>query len=52
VGAARFRDEITQSHRLPDIDVRGEMFQQYNARPDTTHLTMDYLQNQNISVIP
>ena len=52
VGVARFRDEITQSHRLPDIDVRGEMFQQYNARPYTTHLTMDYLQNQNISVIP
>jgi hypothetical protein len=40
------------NHRLPDIDVRGEMFQQHNARPDTAHLTMDYLQNQNIAVIP
>ena len=37
VGAASFRDEITQSHLLPDIDVRGEMVQQDNARPDTAH---------------
>ena len=27
VGAASFREEITQSHLLPDINVRGEMFQ-------------------------
>jgi hypothetical protein len=52
VSAACFRDEITQSHLLPDIDVQGEMFQQDNASPDTAHLTMDYLQNQNIAVIP
>ena len=52
VSAARFRDEITQPHLLPDIDVRAEIFHQDNARPDTAHLTMDYLQNQNIVVIP
>ena len=52
VSAARFRDEITQSHLLPDIDVQGEMFQQDNDRPDTAHLTIDYLQNQNIAVLP
>ena len=52
VSVARFREEITQSHLLSAINVRGEMFQQGNARPDTAHLTMDYLQNQNIAVIP
>jgi hypothetical protein len=52
VSVARFREEITQSHLLPDINVRGEMFQHDNARPDTAHLTMDYLQIQNIAVIP
>ena len=51
VSAARYRDEIIQPHLLPDIDVRGEILQQDNARPDTAHLTMDYLQNQNIAVI-
>ena len=37
---------------LPAIDVRGEIFQQDNARPHTARLTMDYLQYQNITVIP
>ena len=52
VSVARFREKITQSHLLPDINVRREMFQHDNARSDTAHLTMDYLQNQNIAVIP
>ena len=52
VSAARYRDEIIQPHLLPDIDVRGEIFQQDNARTETAHLSMDYLQNQNIAVIP
>ena len=28
VCAARYRDEIIQPHLLPDIDIRGEIFQQ------------------------
>ena len=46
VSVARYRDEIIQPDLLPDIDIQGEISQQENARPDTTHLTMDYLQNQ------
>jgi transposase len=30
----------------------GEKFSSSTARPDTAHLTMDYLQNQSIVVIP
>ena len=52
VNAARYRDEILQPHLLPAIDVRREIFQQDNARPHAARLTMDYLQNQNITVIP
>ena len=52
VSVARFREKIAQWHLLPDINVRREMFQHDNARSDTAHLTMDYLQNQNIAVIP
>ena len=37
---------------LTAIDVRREIFQQDNARPHTACLTMDYLQYQNITVIP
>ena len=46
VSVARYRDEIIQPYLLPNIDIRGEIFQQDNARPDTAHLNMDYLQNQ------
>ena len=52
VNAARYRDEILQPHLLPAIDVRREIFQQDNARLHAARLTMDYLQNQNITVIP
>jgi transposase len=52
LNAARYRDEILQPHLLPAIDVRREIFQQDKARPHAARLTMDYLQNQNITVIP
>jgi hypothetical protein len=47
-----YRDEILQPHLPPAIDVRTAIFQQDNARPHTARLTMDYLQHQNITVIP
>jgi len=52
LNAASYRDEILQSHLLPAIDARREIFQQDNARPHTERSTMDYLQNQNITLIP
>lgn len=51
LNATRYRDEILQPHLLPIIDVRREIFQQDTARPHTTLLTMDYLQNHSITVI-
>ena len=52
LNATRYRDEILQPHLLPVIDVRREIFQQDTARPHTALLTMDYLQNHSITVIP
>jgi len=52
LNAARYRDEILQPHLLSAIDVQREIFQQGNARSHTERLTMDYPQNQNITVIP
>jgi len=51
LNAARYRDEILQPHLLPVIDFRREIFQQDNARSHTALLTMDYLQNHNITKI-
>ena len=34
------------------IDRLRELFQQGNARPDTARLTMDYLEQNNINVLP
>ena len=34
------------------IDQQRELFQQGNARPDTARLTMDYLEQNNINVLP
>ena len=52
LNAARHRDEILQPHQLSAIDVRRGIFQQGNARSHTERLTMDYMQIQNITVIP
>ena len=40
------------SHTYYRLSMSGEIFQQDNARPHAARLTMDYLQNQNITVIP
>ena len=52
LNGARYRDDILQPHLLPAIDLRGDIFQQDNARPHTERLTINYLQNQNITLIP
>ena len=52
LNAARYRDEILQPRQLSAIDVRREIFQQGNAKSHTERLTMDYMQIQNITVIP
>ena len=52
LNGARYRDDILQPQLLPAIDLRGDIFQQDNARPHTERLSMNYLQNQNITLIP
>ena len=50
--AVRYRDEIIQPHLVHVIDRQRDLFQQRNARPHTAHVTMDYLEQNNINVLP
>jgi len=50
--AVRYRDEILQPHLMHVIDRQRELFQQDNARPHTARLPMDYLEQNNINVLP
>ena len=50
--AVRYRDEILQPHLMHVIDRQRELFQKDNARPYTACLTMDYLEQNNINVLP
>ena len=50
--AVRYRDEIIQPHTMHVIDRQRELFQQDNARSHTACLTMDYLEQNNINVLP
>jgi hypothetical protein len=48
----RYRNEILQPHLKHIIDRQRELFQQDNARPYTARVTMDYLEQNNINVLP
>ena len=50
--AVRYRDEILQPHLMHVTDRQRELFQQDNARPHTVRVTMDYLEQNNINVLP
>ena len=50
--AVRYRDEILQPHLMHVIDRQRELFQQDNARPHTARVAMDYLEQNNIYVLP
>jgi transposase len=50
--AVRYRDEILQPYLMHVIDRQRELFQQDNARPHASRLTMDYLEQNNINVLP
>ena len=45
------RDEIIQPHLMHAFDRQRQLFQQYNARPHTSRLAIDYLGQNNINVI-
>ena len=50
--AVRYRDEIFQPHLMHVIDQQRELFQQDNTRPHTARVAMDYLEQNNINVLP
>jgi hypothetical protein len=50
--AVRYRDEILQTHLMYVFDRQSELFQQDNSRPHAARLTMDYLEQNNINVLP
>lgn len=50
--AVRYRDEILRPHDLPIMNRHRELYQQDNARPHTARVTMAFLQNENINVLP
>ena len=50
--AVRYRDEILQPHLMHVIDRQRGLFQQDNAMPHTARVTMDYLDQKNINVLP
>jgi hypothetical protein len=50
--AAQYRDEVLTPHRLPAVKLCREVFQHDNARPHTARATVDFLANQNVTVLP
>jgi hypothetical protein len=47
-----YGDKIIQPHLINVIDRQLELFQHDNARPRQTPLAMDYLEQNNINVLP
>ena len=50
--AARYRDEVLPPHMLPAMNFYREVFQHDKARPHTDRATVDFLANQNVTVLP
>lgn len=50
--ALRYRDEILQEHVLPIMQNNDLIFQHDNARPHTARLTISFLRDNNVSVLP
>lgn len=49
--AQRYRGEIVQPQIMHLINRLKELFQQKNARPHAVHLTMRYLEQNNINAL-
>jgi len=49
---ARYRDEVLTPHMLPTMNLRREVFQHDNALLHTARATVDYVANQNVTVLP
>ena len=49
--AARCRDEVLPPHMLPAMNLHRAVFQHDKARPHTDRATVDFLANQNVTVL-
>jgi hypothetical protein len=50
--AARYRDEVLTPNMLPAMNLHRDVFQHDNTRPHTVRTTVDFLANQNVTVLP
>ena len=50
--AVMYRDEILHSNLMHVIDRQRGLFQHDNARPHTALISMDYLEQNTINVLP
>ena len=48
----RYRDEIRRRHVVPFMNHYGRTFQQDNARPHVARICQDFLQQNNVAVLP
>ena len=52
LNASQHRDEVLTPYMLPAMNLRRGAFQHDNALPHTTGATVDFLANQNVTVLP
>jgi hypothetical protein len=53
LSAARYRDEVLRPLMLPEMNLRGDVFQHDHARPHTVRaVTVDFIANQNVTLLP
>ena len=52
LNAQRYISEIFEPQALPLLDDATQIFMQNNARPHSARLTMDYLNRNNITILP
>jgi transposase len=52
LNVARYRDEVLTSHMLPTMNLHRDVFQRDNAGSHTARATVDFLANQNVTVLP
>ena len=52
LSAARYWDEVLTPRMLPAMNLHRKVFQHANARPHTARATIDFLANQDETVLP
>jgi hypothetical protein len=52
LSTARHIYEVLTPHMLPAMNLRRDVFQHDNARSHTARATVDFLVNQNVTVLP